>query len=331
VSGLELLHPGWLLLGLLVPVAMILRRRRGEPALRFAPLALTRPDPGTPPLPRSWRQRLVRLPSILGVLGLLLVAVAIARPVERVTLPRTIEGLDILLCIDTSSSMAANDLHPKRTRLDLAKGAAASFVEGRTEDRIGLVRFARFPDLRCPLTLDHGALREVLADVELVEREGPEDATGIGTAVAHAARILKDGEEGSRVVVLLTDGEENVATEDTPDEIAPLHAAQLCRELGVRVYVIVAGRGEPTAEGGWVALDTSQVEDLAERTGGRFFEARDAGTVAAVYAEIDALERGAIPKPRYRLEERFAPFLLAALLALALSRFLATTWLAVLP
>ena len=116
------------------------------------------------------------------------------------------------------------------------------------DDRIGLVCFARYPDLKCPLTLDHRALGEILDEVTTVESDGPEDATGIGTAVARAAQVLQRGIGESRVVILLTDGEENVATTRTPDEIAPLYAAQLCVELGVKVYAIAAGSGGPRSQ-----------------------------------------------------------------------------------
>ena len=307
-------HPWFLLLALLVPVALWLRRRRGAPTVLFAS--------GAEGLPRSWRVRLLPLPWVLQVGGLLLTVLALSRPVRSVPLPLTTEGIDIMLCLDTSSSMTANDMDPRRTRLHVAREAAARFVAGRLDDRIGLVSFARFPDLRCPPTLDHDALQQFLARVTQVAGDGPEDATGIGTAVARAAQVLRGSEAKSRVVILLTDGEENVATERTPEQIAPVHAGQLCRELGVRVYAIAAGLGK---------LDTRQVRLLAEGTGGRFFEARDAGAVAAVYTEIDELERVEFEEPRYQMEERFLVFLAAAVALLLAGRLLQSTALAVLP
>ena len=123
----------------------------------------------------------------------------------------------------------------------------------------------------------------------------------------------------------------NVASAGTPEEIAPIHAAQLSEALGVRVYTIAAGVGSPDPSGNWVEPDTRQVERLAERTGGRFFRARDAGTVAAVYAYIDALETVEHDEPRYRNEERFLPFLLAALVFLVLGRILQSSRLEALP
>ncbi|TAH34436.1 MAG: VWA domain-containing protein [Planctomycetota bacterium] len=325
LAGLTLRDPWMLSCALLLPLALWLRRRRGAPAVRFAPAAFVQD------LPRTWRVRMLPLPPALQVLGLLLVVLALARPVQRTPLPLRTEGIDILLCLDVSSSMAARDMDPLRARLDLAKAAAAQFIAGRPQDRVGLIAFARYPDLVCPPTLDHAALQELLARVERVESEGPEDATGIGTAVARAAQVLRASTAKSKVVILLTDGEENVATAQTPAEIAPLHAGQLCRELGVRVYAIAAGTGGPDASGGGPAIDTSQVQRLAEMTGGALHEARDAGAMAGVYAHIDALEKVEIQEPRYRLEDRFLPFLGAALALLFLGRVLQSTLLEALP
>jgi Ca-activated chloride channel family protein len=342
LTGLVLLDPWMLLLALLVPAALVVRRWRGAPTVRFAPGAFLDgefvPNDEASPrpprrrgLPASWRVRLLRLPRGLQVLGLLCAIVALARPVERTPLPFRTEGIDILLCLDVSSSMTANDLDPRRTRLDVARDAAARFITGRPDDRIGLVCFARYPDLRCPLTLDHDALKAILSDVTTVESESPEDATGIGTAVARAAQVLRGSQAKSKVVILLTDGEENVATAQTDGEIAPVHAGQLCEHLGVRVYAIAAGIGSPAPRGGWIEIDTRQIERLARRTGGVFYEARDAGAVADVYARIDELEKVELEEPRYRIEERFLPFLLAAVGLLLASRVLGSTVLEVLP
>src|SRR5206468_2233594 len=117
--------------------------------------------------------------------------------------------------------------------------------------------------------LDHRAVGQILAAVTPVEDISTENATGIGTGVAHAAQVLSGSTAKSRVVILFTDGEENVATAKTPQEIAPLHAAQLCKELGVRVYAVSAGLGSRNRQGKWIDLDTRQVRSLAEKTGGK--------------------------------------------------------------
>jgi Ca-activated chloride channel family protein len=333
--GLEFRNPGLLMLAGLVPLAVWIRHRFGASALWFAPGPRGPGSPeteGVPPrLPRSLSVRLASLPRWLQAVALLLVAVALARPVERSPLPLTTEGIDILLALDVSSSMATEDMDAGRTRLDVAKEAASRFLAGRPHDRIGLVTFARYPDLRCPLTLDHLALDEILRGVEMVTRDGPEDATGIGAALMRSAQVLGQHPETSKVLILLTDGEENVATSRTPDEIAPLHGAQLCASRDVRVYTIAAGIGSPSPSGTLIPLDTSQVRQVARRTGGRFFEARDAKAIDGVYAAIDDLERARFAEPRYAVNERFLPFLLLALVLMVVGRVLEATVLEVLP
>lgn len=329
LTGLTLLDPWMLTLAGLLPLSLWVRRWRGAPAVSFAPAVFARrPADGGP---RSWPSRLRPLPRVLQVTGLMFVVVALARPVGRDPLPLTTEGIDIVLCLDISSSMRATDMDEKRTRLDVAKESAAAFISGRPNDRIGLVCFARYPDLRCPLTLDHRALQNFLGGVEMVDEEGPEDATGIGTAVAQAAHVLGTSEAKSKVVILLTDGEENVATEDTPGEIAPIHAAQLCKELDVRVYTVAAGIGRRSRAGAVVPLDTRQVQRVASKTGGRFFAARDAEAVSGVYAAIDRLEKVTFDEPHFRIVDRFLPFLVAAVTLLLGACVLQSTKLEVMP
>lgn len=331
-TGLRLVDPVWLAIGLLVPVAWWFGHRGRRPAVVFGPAAFTSAMAGDgAPRPRSLRVRLLGVPRGLQVLGMLALALALARPVQRDELPLTTRGIDIVLCLDLSSSMEAKDLDPTRTRVEIAKTAASAFVRGRPHDRIGLVCFARYPDLRCPLTLDHRALLEFLDGVELVDKEGPEDATGIGTALARSVQVLRGGDARSKVVILLTDGEENVATAETPDEIAPVHAAQLCAELGVRAYTISAGVGTTDLDGNPVPIDTTQLERVASKTGGRFFSAKDANAVEAVYEAIDELETVEFDEPRYKIEERYLPFLLTALTLLLAGRFLGATVLGVAP
>jgi Ca-activated chloride channel family protein len=233
----------------------------------------------------------------------------------------------VLLCVDVSSSMVADDLERGSSRLEVTRRAAREFIAERPDDRIGLVTFARYPDLVCPPTMDHGSLRAMLDAVEQVAADGDEDATGIGLAVARCAAALRASTASSKVVVLLTDGEENVARPDLPEEITPVEAARLCAELGVRVYSIAAGIGRQTPGGQWVELDTGPVRQLAELSGGAFFAARDAAAVARVYAMIGELERSAFAAPRFEYADRFLAFLVAGLLLWALGRLgAATVW-----
>lgn len=324
-TGLVLASP-WALLALpLVLLAALLGDRL--PAVRFAPAGFLRrgADGRTRPLPHSLRQRCAPLPRALRTAGLGALVVALSWPQERVPLPLQREGLDVLLCIDVSSSMVADDLERGRTRLDVTKRAAREFVAQRADDRIGLVTFARYPDLVCPPTTDHDSLRAMLDAIEPVVADGDEDATGIGMAVARCATALRASTASSKVVVLLTDGEENVALGDQPQEIPPLKAARLCAELGVRVYAIAAGIGKQMPGGQWVDLDTRPLEQLAARTGGASFTARDASAVTRVYTTIGELERSAFAAPRYEYADRYLGFLVAGLLLWALGRLAATT------
>ena len=320
-----LLQPWFLLLGLAIPIAMIARRWRRPRSLAFAPAELAR-DAGT-----SARMRWLALPGWLQVLALIALVFALARPVVRERIARPTEGIDILLCLDLSSSMAATDLDPTRTRLEVAKAAAEAFIRGRQDDRIGLVGFARFPDLLCPLTRDQRALSQVLQGTRMAANDGPEDATGIGTAVGRAAQILAKSTARSRIVILLTDGAENVATAETPDEIGPRKAGILCKELGVRVYTIVAGIGSRAPSGEFQKLDSTQVRTLAETTGGHFFAAPDSASMAAVYARIHELEKVESPDFRDRYQEFFVPLLVFGMALFVLARFLLATVFAVAP
>jgi len=326
LTGTVLRDPWMLSLVALLPAMVWMRARRRDrrPAVVFAAASLF----GHVHSPRT---DLVHAPRWLQVLGLVLLAFALARPAERVRHADETEGIDIMLCLDTSSSMRARDMAADRSRLDVARDAAGAFVRGRPQDRLGLVSFARYPDVRCPLTLDHDALLRILASAGTVDSEGPEDATGIGAAVARAAQVLRAGGGRSRVVIVLTDGEENVAVTDAEGEIPPTHAAQLCAQLGVRVYAIAAGVGRRKPDGELARIDTRPVEDMALRTGGFLGRARDADAVGAVYERIDRLETAAFEEARFVLEDRYLLPLLLGLAFLLLGRLLAATVLEVRP
>ena len=283
------------------------------------------------PQVKSLRLRFRFFPGLLRVLGIALLFGALSRPVALARLPQKTEGIDILLCIDTSSSMSARDmemgtaLNPSRTRLQVAKDSATKFLQKRDGDRIGLLQFARFADLLCPRTQHYDALLGLLSDVQTVPPDSEEDLTGIGAAVAKAAQVLSTSKAKSKIVVLLTDGEENLATPDAPDEITLAEASMLCKQLGVRVYVISS---RPTP-----ALGSTQDPSIqmARLTGGRYFSASDAHAVTEVYEWIDSLEKSELEEPRFQEVERFLPLLLLGLAVLLLARLLAETKLEVLP
>lgn len=324
-EGFVFAAPGWLwLLPVLVAVGW-LRWHRLE-RTQFAAGFLLQPGATGKRLPRTWRARAFHLPSALHAAMLALVVVAMAQPQSQRQQPAPPAGRTIVLCLDQSSSMAATDLAPGRSRHDVGREVAAAFVKDRPHDRIGLLGFARYSDLRCPPTADHEALGELLAALPLIAADSPEDATAIGAAVATAARSLERA-SGGRVLILVTDGEENVAHELAPDEIAPLHAAQLCAALGIRVHAIQVGSGNVKPDGQVVPIDGSALRDLAALTGGRHFVAADARGLAGVYAQIDQLETSP-PSPGRLVGYEWYPAMLGlALLLAALARGLAIGWL----
>jgi Ca-activated chloride channel homolog len=307
----------WFLL--LIPLALALlawgRSARGRVSARV---------PSHPPgaLPRTWRQKLGGVPVVLQALALALVAVALARPVRGDAVRTTTsQGIDIALVIDRSGSMKYEDLEQARTRLDVAKEVVGAFAERRMNDRVGaadscaLIVFAQFPMLLCPFTLDYGAFREFLDDVQYVRNE-VEDGTAIGRGLAKAVQALSDTDARSKVVVLLTDGENNV------HDIAPLEAANLAKEKGIRVYTVLAGRFafQEDVFGRVYAterqLDSTELEAIAEATGGRFFRARDRDALEKVYVEIEGLERTERREERHtETFDLYFEFLLAALVS----------------
>ncbi len=309
------LHPAWLLLLPFPPLLLAWRWFRGAAARAVAA------DPAG--LPRSLRQRLVALPTLLLLLALTLSVFALARPVKRIPLPVVHAGIDVMLVLDVSSSMRGLDLDPNQNRLQVAVAAAQEFIEARPHDRIGLVRFARYTDLRCPPTLDHAALLQMLEAEQPMEEDAAEDATGIGAAVALAAEVLAGADSTSKVVVLLTDGEENVAGRHAPEAIAPLHAGQFGAEVGVRVHAITVGKGRRAEDGSLQPIDTRQVEALAQQTGGRAWTVQDARALRSVYAEIDAMETAPAAEQRFRIVDHYPILIRGALLHALLAVLLA--------
>ena len=306
----SLRDPQFLWLGLLLPTALLIRLMWRPAAKAFAPYAFV------PHLPRSLRQRTRVLPLLLQGSAFLLLVVAMARPQQRQRSPVVDEGIDLLLCIDLSSSMAATDLDPARptaTRLDFARSSASSFIAARPHDRIGLVAFARDARLICPPTLDHRSLLTLLDDLEQVPADHEDDATGIGTALARCAVILRQATSPSKVVVLLTDGEETVAIGAATAAIRPLEAAILCRDWGVRVHAIATGQDAAKLHG--------TLSDLSTITGGSAFAAGDAAALEQVYAAIDRLERTRFRRLPWRQVDRFL-----VLLCAGVALWLAAAW-----
>ncbi len=282
---------------------------------------------------RTLRVRSRHTPFVLRIAGMSLLIVALARPQAFDTeSKRSIEGIDIVLCIDISTSMAAEDLKPDR--LEAAKRVAASFVQLRSHDRIGVVPFAAESFTQVPLTTDHKVLLSLLGQIQM---RMVEDGTAIGTALATSVNRLRDSDAKSKVIILLTDGQNNRG------EIDPLTAAQAARALGVRIYTIGVGtRGVAPYpvetvfgkryQNVQVNIDEEMLTEIANQTGGRYYRATDDKSLAEIYEVIDQLERTKIQVEEYKeVAELFGPWLTSAILCLAIEALLSLTWFRKLP
>ena len=319
----------WFLL--LVPAAVLCvlwgRSRRGREAGRVPAVA--------PAGKRSPAQRLAFVAPLLQLAALCLTAIALARPLRgSVETSTESEGVDIALVIDRSGSMEHDDLEPGRTRLDVVKEVVRDFAVRRMTDREGaadnvaLVTFAAYPKLLCPFTLDVDAVTGFLEDLQPVGRENrDEDGTGIGVGLAKAVAVLRETDARSKVVVLLTDGENNI------DVITPLDAAALAAEHKIKVYTVFAGRyvyqidffGNPRRTDR--QIDSRELEAIAEKTGGIFFRARDKAELERVYAEIERLERTKREEKRFtETYDLYRRFLLPAIACYVLAWIAASTW-----
>ena len=244
--------------------------------------------PGT----SSWKVYMRHLPFVLRMLAIALLIVVLARPQSTNSWQNSsTEGIDIVMAMDISTSMLAEDLKPNR--LEAAKDVAASFINGRQNDNIGLVVFAAESFTQCPLTIDHGVLLNLFKDMQpgIIQ-----DGTAIGLGLANAVSRIKDSQAKSKVIILLTDGVNNTG------EIAPVTAAEIAKTFGIRVYTIGVGtQGEapypiPTAFGVQyqnvpVEIDEQVLKQIASTTGGQYFRATDNSSLKEIYSEIDQLEK----------------------------------------
>lgn len=315
-AGYRLLDPWFLLLAPLAVLVLLFRLRRSPAALPTGDAALLLA------LPRTLRARCVQLPRLLSVLACCLLAVALARPVVREVVPLRQQGIDILLVVDLSSSMLMRDMSKdeKLRRIDAARARAEEFAKARTGDRVGLLVFARYAELRCPPTLDEQALAAFLRALDTVPENSELDGTAIGTALAKSAKVLESSQARSKVVVLLTDGETTVR------DIEPDIGAGMCKDAGIRVHTIGLGKGVPTFAG-WQPLDFRELKAVATKTGGEFFQPRSDEDLGAVYARIDELEKSELEDPRYRLVDAFPWPLGSGLCVLLLGLLLEVLWL----
>jgi Ca-activated chloride channel family protein len=328
-AGVTFARPWALLLLLAVPLALAGLRlgRRRAPRLLHARAAV---------LARTGRGALARvawLPQALLLAALALVAVALARPQARERAPRavSVEGIDIVVALDLSTSMAAADFAPEN-RLHVAKEVLKGFVARRPTDRIGLVVFARDAYTQCPLTLDGAVVRSL---VDGLRFGAIEDGTAIGNAVATAVNRLRESDAKSKAVVLLTDGDNNSG------QVSPLEAAQLARAVGVRVFPILVGTGglvpfpvgtdalgRPRYERRAIDVNPALLEELARVTGGTYASATDRASLEeGLQAVLDRMEKTRILEAGVssRTAELFPRLLEPAFWLAALALLLAST------
>lgn len=356
-------HPGSIWWLLLFPVAMLawvpFWRRRST--ITYSDTSLL------DGVGRSWVERLRWLPTAMRTLGILLLVVCIARPIKANERSQVfVEGVAIQSVIDRSGSMAALDFELEGGRVDrltAVKRVLSAFIEGddeltgRPDDLVGLISFAGFPDTVSPLTLDHGHVIDAMRQVKIAT-ERREDGTAIGDAVALAVERLRELDERedqrgrrikSRVIVLLTDGENNAG------DIDPTVAAEIANAFDVKIYTIgvgsdgiapIPGRdpfGRQVMAQQRVSIDEETLTEIAEATGGRYFRARDTESLRDIYAAIDELEKTSTEQRRYRVYRDLAvsdislggitlpPLALFALLVLLTEQVLRHTRFRVLP
>jgi len=311
----------WLLLGLAALLLLLPRRRRAaqDPAVRYPSLDVLR---AVAPAGAARRRLLL---GLLRALAIGLVVVALARP-QLGTAETTVhrEGVDVVLAVDISGSMLAEDfqLDGKRvSRLDAVKDVVQQFVAARPQDRIGLVLFAARPYTQAPLTLDHGWLLQNLdrARVGMIE-----DGTAVGSALAAATNRLRASTAPSKFVVLLTDGQSNAGN------VTPQTAAEAAAALGIKVYTVGAGSqgmapypvkdlfGNTVYRPMQVDIDEATLEQIAKATGARYFRATDTESLRHVYDEIDKAEKTSFEAPEFLDYREAYPWLLWPALGLLL-------------
>ena len=316
------------LLLLIIPYIIwyVMYRKKSEPTMRMSDTFVFRYAP------KSLKVRLMPLQMLLRLTAFTFLVLALARPqTSNSWKNRQTEGIDIMLAIDVSTSMLAEDLKPNR--LEAAKMVAAEFISGRPDDNIGLTIFAGESFTQCPMTTDHTSLLNLLQNVraDIAARGLISDGTAIGMGLANAVGRLKASKAKSKVVILLTDGSNNMG------DISPMTAAEIAQSLGIRVYTIGVGTNKvapypmPVAGGVQyvnmpVEIDTKTLSEIAQTTQGDFYRATNNNELKKIYKEIDQLEKSKMSVKKFKKKfDAFPPFLMAAALALLLELLLRIT------
>lgn len=301
-------------------------KRKAEPTLRLSDTFVYAKAPV------SWRIRLMSLPMWLRCMAFVLFVIALARPqTQNAWDERTVEGIDIMLAIDVSTSMLAEDLKPNR--IEAAKEVAMEFIADRPNDNIGLTIFAGEAFTQCPMTNDHSSLLSLLHNVrtDITSNGIMADGTAIGMGLANAVGRLKNSKAKSRVVILLTDGSNNMG------DISPMTAAQIAKSLGIRVYTIGVGTNKvarypmPVAGGVQyvnipVEIDTRTLSSIAATSDGNFYRATNNKELKQIYKDIDKLEKSRLNVKKFsKRYEAYQPFAIMALLCLIIELLLRLT------
>ncbi len=245
----------------------------------------------------------------LITISLIIIALARPRMVESMQ-EKSVEVIDMVMVLDISSSMLAEDFNPNR--LEVVKRTAKTFIENREADRIGLLVFAGESFIQCPLTADKDVLQNLLNEVRIADREV--DGTAIGMAIANATNRLRFSEAKSKVMILLSDGSNNAG------ELDPLTAADLANQFGIRIYTIGAGTNQSVSfipNRGYIRneIDEKTLREIAMRTGGKYFRASDENMLKDIYSEINELEKTEIQVKEYtQYKELFGWLLIPALI-----------------
>ena len=315
----------FLLLLLLIPYLLwyLLYRKKSEPTMMMSDTFAYQYAP------KSLRVRLIGLPTLLRIVTFVFVVFVLARPQTHNSWgERTVEGIDIMLAMDVSTSMLAEDLKPNR--IEAAKNVASEFISGRPDDNIGLTIFAGEAFTQCPMTTDHTSLINLLQNVrtDIAARGLIEDGTAIGMGLANAVGRLKDSKTKSKVVILLTDGSNNMG------DISPLTAANIAKSFGIRVYTIAIGSKTvapyPVPVGGTVQyvnmradVDVETLNEIAATAGGQFYRATNTAELKQIYKDIDKLEKTKMNVKKFsKRYDAYQPFALAAFISMLLEMLL---------
>ncbi len=324
MDGITFKNPEYFyLLFVLVPMLAwyIFRFQKSGASIRYSTTM------GFSKLGKSWKHYMRHLPIVLQMAGVALLIVALARPQSTSSWENsTTEGIDIVVALDISSSMLARDFQPNR--LEAAKDVATKFIAGRPNDKMGLVVFSGESFTQCPLTTDHAVLINLFKDIESGMIE---DGTAIGNGLATSVARLKESNAISKVIILLTDGENNRG------EIAPVTAAELAKTYGIRVYTIGVGTigtapyPVQTPFGTQlrdveVKIDEATLQKIADITDGKYFRATNNESLVKIYEDIDKLEKSKIEVKEYsRKQEEYQRFALLGGLILLAGLFLKIT------